>query len=88
MGSHRIEVSATAERQNCKLPRAEQVRVMRVIRAVSTDPRPPGCRRLSGYDDVLRVRVRIGRYRVLYSLEDRRLMILVRKVGDRKGVYR
>ena len=86
MASYRIEVSATAERQICKLPRAAQVRVVRAIRALSTDPRPPGCRRLSGYDDVLRVR--IGRYRVLYSIEDRRLVILVLKVGDRKDVYR
>ena len=57
-----------------------------MIQALSTDPRPPGCRRLSGLDDVFRVRV--GRYRVLYSIEDRRLVIIVLKVGDRKDVYR
>jgi len=32
--------------------------------------------------------VRIGRYRVLYSIEDRRLIVIVLKVGDRKDVYR
>ncbi len=86
MATYRIEVSATADRQIRKLPRADQVRVIRVIRALSTDPRPPGCRKLSGYDDVFRVR--IGRYRVLYSIEDRRLVIIVLKVGDRKDIYR
>jgi len=86
MASYRIEVSATAERQIRKLARADQVRVIRVIQALSTDPRPPGCRKLSGYEDVFRVR--IGRYRVLYSIEDRRLVIIVLKVGDRKDVYR
>ena len=86
MASYRIEVSATAERQIRKLPPADQVRVIRVIRALSTDPRPVGCRELSGHDDVFRVRV--GRYRVLYSIEDRRLVIIVLKVGDRKDVYR
>ena len=57
-----------------------------MIQALATDPRPPGCRKLTGLDDVFRVRV--GRYRVLYSIEDRRLVIIVLKVGDRKDVYR
>lgn len=86
MASYRIEVSTTAERQIRKLPRVDQVRVVRLIQTLGADPRPPGCRKLSGYDDVFRVR--IGRYRVLYSIEDRRLIIIVLKVGDRKDVYR
>lgn len=86
MASYRIEVSATAERQIRKLPRADQVSVVRVIQTLATEPRPSGCRKLSGYDDAYRVRV--GRYRVLYSIEDRRLIIIVLRVGDRKDVYR
>jgi mRNA interferase RelE/StbE len=86
MPRYRVEVSATAERQLRKLPRADQVRVVRTIQALSVDPRPPGSRKLAGHDDVFRVRV--GRYRVLYAIEDRRLVIVVLKVGDRKDVYR
>jgi mRNA interferase RelE/StbE len=86
MTSFRVEVSATAERQLRRLSRADQVRLIRAMQALSSDPRPPGCRKLSGYDDVFRVRV--GRYRILYSIEDRRLVIIVLKVGDRKEVYR
>ena len=86
MATYRIEVSATAERQIRKLPRADQLRVVRTIQALSTDPRPSGCRKLSGHDDVFRVRV--GRYRILYSIEGRRLVIIILKVGDRKDVYR
>jgi mRNA interferase RelE/StbE len=86
MTSYRVEVSATAERQLRKLSRADQVRLIRAMQALSSDPRPPGCRKLSGYDDVFRVRV--GRYRILYSIEDRRLVIIVLKVGDRRDVYR
>jgi mRNA interferase RelE/StbE len=84
MPRYRVEVSATAERQLRKLPRADQVRVVRTIQALSVDPRPPGSRKLAGHDDVFRVRV--GRYRVLYAIEDRRLVIVVLKVGDRKDV--
>jgi mRNA interferase RelE/StbE len=86
MASYRVEVSATAERQLRKLSRPDQVRLIRSMQALSSDPRPPGCRKLSGYDDVFRIRV--GRYRILYSIEDRRLVIIVLKVGDRKDVYR
>jgi mRNA interferase RelE/StbE len=86
MATYRIEVSATAERQIRKLPRTDQIRVLRTIATLSTDPRPPGCRKLSGHDDLFRVRT--GRYRVLYSVEGRRLVVIVLKVGDRKDVYR
>jgi mRNA interferase RelE/StbE len=86
MPSYRVEVSATAERQLRKLSRPDQVRLIRSMQALSNDPRPPGCRKLSGYEDVFRIRV--GRYRILYSIEDRRLVIIVLKVGDRKDVYR
>ena len=43
-------------------------------------------RKLSGYDDV--VRVRVGHYRVLYSVSDTRLVIFVLKIGQREDVYR
>lgn len=86
MASYRIEVSTTAERQIRKLPRVDQIRVLRLIQTLAADPRPAGCRKLSGSGDVFRVR--IGRYRVLYAIEDRRLIIIVLKVGDRKDVYR
>lgn len=86
MATYKVEVSATAERQIRRLPRADQIRVLRLITTLRSDPRPPGCRKLSGYEDVFRVRV--GRYRVLYSVEDRRLVVIVLKVGDRKDVYR
>jgi mRNA interferase RelE/StbE len=86
MASYRVEVSRTAERQIRGLARADQLRVIRVIQALAGDPRPPGWRKLAGHDDVFRVRV--GRYRVLYSIEDRRLVVIVLKVGDRQGVYR
>jgi mRNA interferase RelE/StbE len=68
-----------------KLPRAAQVRIVRTIQALSVDG-DRGDRKLAGQDDVFRVRVR--RYRVLYSLEYRRPVIIVLKVGDRKDVYR
>ena len=85
MASFRIEVSATAERQIRKLPRDDQIRVLRAIRPLANEPMPPGSRKVRGYDDVLRIRV--GTYRILYRLEGRRLLIIILKVGHRRDVY-
>jgi len=86
MASYRIEITASAEKQLGSLPRADRVRVARRIMALSTEPRPPGCRQLSGHEDVYRIRV--GVYRVIYSIEDRRILVVVLKIGHRRDVYR
>ena len=86
MATYSVEVTSTAERQIRRLARADQIRVVRAIQALGRDPRPPGYRKMTGLDDVFRVR--IGRYRVIYSVADRVLTVIVLKVGDRKDVYR
>jgi len=86
MASYRIEVSATAEKQIRKLPREDQVRVLRAIRPLATEPLPPGSRKVRGYDDVFRIRV--GTYRILYRVEGRRLLIIILKIGHRREIYR
>ena len=50
------------------------------------NPRPFGCEKLSGHLD--RHRVREGSYRIVYSIDDKNLLIDVVKVGHRKDVYR
>jgi mRNA interferase RelE/StbE len=86
MARYSLEVSRSAEKQIKRLPREDQKRVVETILSLAEAPRPRGARRLSGYDDVFRVRV--GRYRVLYSVSDTELVIIVLKVGHRKDVYR
>lgn len=86
MASYRIEVSATAEKQIKKLRHEDRVRVVKVVQSLADEPRPSGCRKLQGYDDVYRIR--IGRYRVLYSIDGRRIVVTVLKVSHRGDVYR
>ena len=86
MASYRIEVSATAEKQIRKLRREDQVRVLRAIQLLATDPAPPGSRKVRGYESVFRIRV--GTYRILYRVEGRRLLIIILKIGHRRDVYR
>ena len=65
--------------------KADRQRIVRRIRELAADPRPPGCEKLSGRD---RYRVRQGKYRIVYSIEDQNLVVYVVKVGHRKDVYR
>ena len=82
----KIEISANAEKQLAALERDAQAGVVNAIRKLSENPRPRGCRKLRDYSDVFRIRV--GVFRVLYSIEQARLLILVLKIGHRRDVYR
>jgi mRNA interferase RelE/StbE len=86
MASYEIEISRTAEKQLKKLSEEDQLRVVRAVLPLTEEPHPRGSRKLAGYDDVFRIRV--GRFRVLYSVYESRLVILVLKIGHRKDVYR
>lgn len=86
MGPYEVEVSRTAEKQLRKLTRDDQERVVRRMLLLANEPFPQGARKLTGYDDVYRVRV--GQYRILYSVSRGRLVIVILKVGHRKNVCR
>jgi mRNA interferase RelE/StbE len=64
----------------------DRQRIVAGIRSLADDPRPLGCQKLGGEDD--RYRIRVGRYRVVYSIGDRELLVFVVRVGHRKDVYR
>lgn len=87
MAGYDIRITATAAKELAKLPRKkERQAVTQGIRGLATDPRPPGCAKLSGHSDLYRVRQ--GRYRILYEIQDAQLVVLVIRVADRKNVYR
>ena len=79
-----IKASAANELEAISRKKDRQ-RIVERIRRLAEDPRPPGCQRLSGRD---RYRLRQGVYRIVYSVEDGRLIVVVIKVGHRKDVYR
>ncbi|MEK7702874.1 MAG: type II toxin-antitoxin system RelE/ParE family toxin [Nitrospirota bacterium] len=59
--------------------------VVAKIQSLKINPRPVGCQKLVGLESY---RVRQGRYRIVYKIEDDLLTVLVVKVGDRKNIYR
>ena len=86
MARYSVEISRTAEKQLRKLPRDDKLRVAKALVALGTDPYPQGCRKLMGYDDAFRIRV--GVYRIIYSVSGRKLVVIILKIGHRKDVYR
>ena len=66
-------------------PKKDRQRIVRAISSLAHDPRPPGCRKLSGKD---KYRIRSGQYRILYEIRDDILIVTVVKVGHRREVYR
>ena len=55
------------------------------IETLAEDPRPSGCEKLTGQQEY---RLRQGRYRILYSIQDDELTVWVVKIGHRKNIYR
>jgi mRNA interferase RelE/StbE len=82
---YRLDYLSAATRSIEKLPRSIQQRVMIRLEMLSDNPRPPGSVKLTGEDAY---RIRVGDYRIIYTIEDQRLIVLVIDVGHRREVYR
>ncbi len=81
-----VLLSPGAERDLSALDKPVQRRVVAKLEALAENPRPAGVTKLQGEANVWRIRV--GDYRVLYTIEDARLVVLVVKIGHRGQVYR
>ena len=87
MGSYRLLIKTSARKEiEAALDKTDRRRVVRRIEGLADQPRPPGCEKLSGSDD--RYRVRQGRYRVVYEIDDAARTVTVVKIGHRRDVYR
>jgi mRNA interferase RelE/StbE len=85
MGGYKISIKASAAKEIEGLPKRVLVKVLERIGALAADPRPNGCEKLGGIE---LYRLRQGRYRIVYSIEDHGLTVWVIKVGHRREVYR
>ena len=61
-------------------------RVIRRIESLAATPRPPGCKKLEGSDNLWRIR--IGDWRVIYSVDDRKRVVDISAVRHRRDAYR
>jgi mRNA interferase RelE/StbE len=83
---YEVIISKRAAKEIRSLPHQEIPKIFQKIKSLGDDPRPSGCKKLSGKDEEL-YRIRSGNYRVIYSIDDVIKIVDVRQVGDRKDVY-
>ncbi|MDQ6784463.1 MAG: type II toxin-antitoxin system RelE/ParE family toxin [Actinomycetota bacterium] len=84
MSRYRIEVRPAAARALRRLDPDVRPRIQAAIALLAEDPRPPSSRRLRGREGY---RVRVGAYRVLYTVADDVLLVVVVSLGHRRDVY-
>lgn len=68
-----------------KIPKTDLRNILKKISALSEQPRPQGCEKLT---DQERYRLRQGRYRIIYSIQENELTVWIVKIGHRKDIYR
>lgn len=85
MARYRVIVRKSVAKDLKGIPKRDVRRILAAIEALADDPRPPGAKKLSGQE---RYRLRQGNHRILYAIEDDRLIVCVVRVGDRRDVYR
>lgn len=84
MSKYSVEVRPAALRALKRIDRQQQLRSWGAIALLAEDPRPPASRRLTGRPEL---RVRIGDFRILYSVHDDVLLVIVLTLGHRREVY-
>ena len=67
------------------IPQNDVKRIFERIDLLAVEPRPYGCEKLTGQE---KYRVRQGTYRIVYSIQDKELVIWIVKIGQRKDIYR
>jgi len=83
--AYRVIFEPTAQRQMKRLDRLPIYRRLRQrILALADDPRPPGCRKLTGHPGW---RIRVGDYRVVYEIDDVVRLVAIERVQHRDSVY-
>ena len=83
---YEVELTARVAKQFRKYDSALQKRLVKALEKLGQNPYDAGAKKLSGAEDVYRIRV--GDYRIVYCVEDDKLLIVVVKLGHRREVYR
>jgi mRNA interferase RelE/StbE len=84
VSEYRIELRPAAVRALRKLDPPIRRRVQGAIALLARNPRPPAARALKGRPGL---RVRVGDYRVIYTIHDEVLLVVVVTLGHRRDVY-
>jgi mRNA interferase RelE/StbE len=82
---YKIFIEKSAQKALAKITEKEQDRIIEAIRNLSENPRPIRVKKLSGREAW---RIRVGNYRIIYEIQDDKLVIIVISIGHRREIYR
>jgi mRNA interferase RelE/StbE len=82
--SYSIQILRRAQKELAQLSKPEYERIKEAVQNLSHDPRPPGCKKLTGREGW---RIRIGDYRVIYEIDDAKQILTILHIGHRRDVY-
>jgi len=85
MAGYRVFFKSFVGKDFSAILKKDVKRILDRIKTLENNPRPIGCEKLTGQE---KYRLRQGRYRIVYSIQDEELTVWVVKVGHRKDIYR
>jgi mRNA interferase RelE/StbE len=85
MAAYKIYFRESVEKDLKKISKKDVEKILQRIKSLATEPRPPSCEKLT---DQERYRIRQGRYRIVYSIQDEEHTVFIVKLAHRKDIYR
>ena len=86
MYSLKISKQAAKFLKSGKIPEDDLILIDKKILSLAVDPYQPGVKKIKGKKGYIRARA--GNYRIIYTVEGRRLIVFIIGLGDRKDIYR
>ena len=83
---YKILIEKRVEKDSSKIPTKDRSNIDKTIIALASNPRPKGCKKLTDRDGY---RIRVGNYRVLYSIDDNAQVVVIYRIKVRgKATYK
>lgn len=86
MKKYKLKFDCDLKKILSKIPEYDGVLLRKRLTLLEEDPRPAGALKLKGLEDSYRVRC--GKYRIIYEIKDKELIVLIVDVDSRKDVYK
>lgn len=80
-----IRFKSSVKKDLRSIPKQDVLRILTALKSLTEDPRPSNSKPLTGRDAW---RLRIGKYRAIYTINDKEIVIEIIKIAHRKNVYR
>lgn len=85
MANYDLRIKPSAAKELEALQTKDRCRIVSKIENLADEPRPQGCEKLTGQD---RFRLRQGKLRILFEVDDGQQIVTVVKIAHRRDVYR